>query len=1006
MRFGDLGGNNGLYHPDTGLIELDIDPQHRGASNAFLFSVSHELGHAVKERIGSEAWNAFAEYAVKAKGGEDAVKAKQNSSEAYANEAVAREEVVCDFIGELLSEQTALDDLCTSIKSGAVKLETARGIVTAWHKLLNLFKGKTAQQTDAETAALVKRVQEQFGADIETAENAVKKLQQALSAALQTERSSNGKNRTVKASDKDTVDRETSMGYDKGSMEERSAENGLDRGRRTADIPREVYSGGEIGSRDSTGERGNEGTNRRGNRAGGENTRGQKIPVFQYQTATPYQRARIDELVSLTFDASEEWRDYLLTHPNVDMVSEVMQMYEEGDPRLRGMEETVPGLSEALYEVEAFIRQTTARQTETAGQAAEQRGDTSLSEASDSEGNRLTKAQRDYFKDSVFRDREGRLLVLYHGSHFESFSVFELFRGIWMTTDKAYAETFAEFRDESEPLAGEVYTDEDLKLYKLYAKAKRPANLGEIDGKLTEERLRELAESLHVDYRTLENLFGYDIGKNATFAVTRTERFLQLAREQGFDSFTATESGVPTYCVFANRNQVALTTNEAPTEHRDIRYSKKDTPDGDGTTATKAEDMPTARETVEAETSQNKQAETVALSDYGTQNDLSHEQHSDQAQPTVHSLLMETDASKVENATERKYLKEYQQTAARQLAEQQKLDKLQAELDALPKEKRQTSRARFLRDEIIKTKNRLQICQSIQTRLETNSPLTYLINREINPRLAEVQKNIMAQAQRAIDNLAQSGIIKKEERTDLSIDHFLEMFSPEDARQIREILQLAPNEIIALFNCYNEHICIDPNYESGGSNYSRAENTIRVNIANMNVNVFKNVGRGQELFKNAYNELFHEVAHAIDNIAGRNMDGETSSTRFSAKFVSDKHKMTLLQALRREVTHCIITYGKTELITMLKDMPLVASADISDIFNALTKNRIVAYTGHDMEYYVKDGPEKVAAEAFAEMFSAEINNPASLVNFKRFFPISYSIFKEMLETMLEIHFVR
>ena len=749
VRFDDLGGNNGLYHPDTGLIELDIAPQHRGASNAFLFSVSHELGHAVKARIGSTAWNEFAQYAVRAKGGEDAVKAKQESAAEYSEYSVAREEVVCDFIGELLSEQTALDNLCASIKSGAVKLETARGIVAAWRKVLDIFKGKDAQQTDAETAALVKRVQEQFGVDIKTAENAVKKLQKAMSAALQAERSSNDKTRTAKASDKDAVDRETSMGYDKSSIVERSAEDGYDRGRRTADISREVPSSSETAQGNSNQFRGTQDIDRRGDRSAGKESRGQKVSVFQYQTATPYQRARIEELISLAFDASEEWRYYLLVSPDIDITSEVMRMYEEGDPRLRGLEETVPGLSEALYEVEAFIRQTTAQQTETAAQSAEQRGDTSLSEASDSEGNRLTKAQRDYFKDSVFRDREGRLLVLYHGSHFESFSVFELFRGIWMTTDKAYAETYAEFRDESEPLDREVYTDEALKLYKLYAKAERPANLGEIDGELTEERLRGLAESLHIDYRTLENLFGYDIGKNATFAVTRTERFIQLAREQGFDSFTATESGVPTYCVFADQNQVALTTNEAPTEHRDIRYSKKDLLDGDGTTATKANDTVTARETVEAEASQNKQAETAALSDYGTQNDLSHEQHADQEQPTVHSLLMDMDVSKVKNATERKYLKEYQETATRQLAEQQNLDKLQAELDALPKDNRQTSRARFLRDEIIKTKNRLQICQSIQTRLETDSPLTYLIHREIKPRLVlvEVQKATMPQTE-------------------------------------------------------------------------------------------------------------------------------------------------------------------------------------------------------------------------------------------------------------------
>lgn len=115
VRFGDLGGNNGLYHADTGLIELDIDPQHSGASNGFLFSVSHEIGHAVKERIGSKDWEEFADYAVKAKNGEKTIKAKQESAAEYSEYVVAREEVVCDFIGELLSEQKVLDTFCESI---------------------------------------------------------------------------------------------------------------------------------------------------------------------------------------------------------------------------------------------------------------------------------------------------------------------------------------------------------------------------------------------------------------------------------------------------------------------------------------------------------------------------------------------------------------------------------------------------------------------------------------------------------------------------------------------------------------------------------------------------------------------------------------------------------------------------------------------------------------------------------------------------------------------------
>ena len=112
---------------------------------------------------------------------------KQESAAEYSEYAVAREEVVCDFIGELLSEQKTLETFCESIKSGEIKAETARGIVAAWRKITGILRGKGVKQTDTATAALVQRVQEQFGTDIETAENAVRKMQKALSAAMRVE---------------------------------------------------------------------------------------------------------------------------------------------------------------------------------------------------------------------------------------------------------------------------------------------------------------------------------------------------------------------------------------------------------------------------------------------------------------------------------------------------------------------------------------------------------------------------------------------------------------------------------------------------------------------------------------------------------------------------------------------------------------------------------------------------------------------------------------------------
>lgn len=103
-----------------------------------------------------------------------------------------------------------------------------------------------------------------------------------------------------------------------------------------------------------------------------------------------------------------------------------------------------------------------------------------------------------------------------------------------------------------------------------------------------------------------------------------------------------------------------------------------------------------------------------------------------------------------------------------------------------------------------------------------------------------------------------------------------------------------------------------------------------------------------------------------------------------------------------EVLECVNTYERKGMTKILKDMPLIASADISDVFGAFTENEVSAYTGHDVSYYSSDTRAKAAGEAFAEMFSAKINNPKSLESFKKYLPKSYSIFKEILKAIPQI----
>lgn len=59
--------------------------------------------------------------------------------------------------------------------------------------------------------------------------------------------------------------------------------------------------------------------------------------------------------------------------------------------------------------------------------------------STDSEGGNLTDAQREYFKDSKAVDKDGNLLVLYHGTPYAGFNTF---RGGWFTTSKKDADSY------------------------------------------------------------------------------------------------------------------------------------------------------------------------------------------------------------------------------------------------------------------------------------------------------------------------------------------------------------------------------------------------------------------------------------------------------------------------------------------------------------------------------------------------------------------------------------
>lgn len=74
----------------------------------------------------------------------------------------------------------------------------------------------------------------------------------------------------------------------------------------------------------------------------------------------------------------------------------------------------------------------------------------------DSEGRKLSEGQRDYFKDSKLVDEEGHLKVMYHGTRYAGFTVFDLAhmddgRSIFLTDNNSVAKTYSGTHDIYEP---------------------------------------------------------------------------------------------------------------------------------------------------------------------------------------------------------------------------------------------------------------------------------------------------------------------------------------------------------------------------------------------------------------------------------------------------------------------------------------------------------------------------------------------------------------------------
>ncbi len=179
----------------------------------------------------------------------------------------------------------------------------------------------------------------------------------------------------------------------------------------------------------------------------------------------------------------------------------------------------------------------------------------------DSDGNSLTKEQQEYFKDSKVRDKNGNLLVVYHGTNSrEEKSVWNRERMEW---DTSYAQ-FHTFKSDYSDNVGFFFSENydnaggyGSTVYEVYLNLRRPLII-DCQGATYNDIFHEGRSMDTYEWADWAKRKGYD------GVIFRNIR-------DGVD-YSAMVEPITEFVAF-NSNQIKNTTNKTPTRNADIRYS-------------------------------------------------------------------------------------------------------------------------------------------------------------------------------------------------------------------------------------------------------------------------------------------------------------------------------------------------------------------------------------------------------------------------------------------------
>lgn len=187
----------------------------------------------------------------------------------------------------------------------------------------------------------------------------------------------------------------------------------------------------------------------------------------------------------------------------------------------------------------------------------------------DSEGRTLTKQQQEYFKDSKVRDKNGNLLVMYHGTD----RAFTEFKNKYIQHGRAVTDGFYLTPDRTN--ASEYGNN----IMELYANIKNPLYLHNYNGVTRELIDRGYASD------TDGLIKKYNLETDNSGVVPTAKALTKLVKKLGYDGIITTTNEndtidtdwSATQIVVFNSNQIKNITNSSPTSDKDIRYMKRNT---------------------------------------------------------------------------------------------------------------------------------------------------------------------------------------------------------------------------------------------------------------------------------------------------------------------------------------------------------------------------------------------------------------------------------------------